>query len=453
MTVLSYAIPRWHDLKALIGLAVPVVTVQLGFMTMGLVDTIMVGHLSSQALAAVALGNLYVFSTCSFGMGVLLSLDPLVAQAVGSNDRQAVSLSIQRGLIVAFLLSIPTSLVLVPGESLLDLLGQPDSVIPISSSYVRICIASVIAFFFFVVLRQSLQAMERVWPIVVAMVGANLLNILLNWLLVFGKLGLPRMGAIGTAWATTASRWFLLVALLILAWKELVPILRRVEAAAFRLLPLLRMVRLGLPIGFHMLLEYLAFAVIGLLMGWLGTVDMAAHQVALNLAAFTYMVPLGVSAAAAVRVGHAVGADDQAGTQRAAFSSLLCGAVFMASSALVFLGLPHQLAAQFSNVTEVCALAATLIPIAGFFQVFDGLQVVAAGVLRGLGDTRTPMVVGLIGFWLIGLPTSIGLGFGLDWGATGLWWGFVAGLGAVAVFLLLRVAVLLRRRITRVAID
>jgi MATE family multidrug resistance protein len=453
MTVLSYAIPRWHDLRALIGLAVPVVTVQLGFMTMGLVDTIMVGHLSSQALAAVALGNIFVFSTCSLGMGVLLALDPLVAQAVGSNDRHAISMSVQRGLIVAFLLSIPTSLVLLPGESLFDLLGQPDSVVPISSGYARICIPSVIAFFFFVVLRQSLQAMERVWPIVVAMVGANLVNVLLNWLLVFGKLGLPRMGAIGSAWATTASRWFLLISLLMLAWQELVPILQRFDRGAFRLQPLLRMVRLGLPIGFHMLLEYLAFAVIGLLMGWLGTVDMAAHQVALNLAAFTYMVPLGVSAAAAVRVGQAVGADDQAGTQRAAFASLLCGAAFMATSALVFLGLPYQLAARFTNIGEVCALAATLIPIAGFFQVFDGLQVVAAGVLRGLGDTRAPLVVGLIGFWLIGLPTSLGLGFGLEWGATGLWWGFVAGLGAVAVFLLLRVGVLLRRRIARVVIE
>jgi MATE family multidrug resistance protein len=453
MTALSYAIPRWDDLRALISLAVPVVTVQLGFMTMGLIDTIMVGHLSSQALAAVALGNIYVVSTCSLGMGVLLSLDPLVAQAVGGRDQRAVSRAVYRGLIIAFLLSIPTSLVLVPGEALLGLLGQPDSVVPISSGYARICIPSVTAFFFFVVLRQSLQAMERVWPIVVAMVGANLVNVLLNWLLVFGKLGLPRMGAIGSAWATTASRWFLLIALLTLAWKELIPILQRFEQAAVQLQPMLRMIRLGMPIGFHMLLEYLAFAVIGLLMGWLGTIDMAAHQVALNLAAFTYMVPLGVSAAAAVRVGHAVGAGDQSGMQRAAFASLLCGAAFMVSAALVFLGLPQQLAAQFTNIAEVCALAATLIPIAGFFQVFDGLQVVAAGVLRGLGDTRAPLVVGLIGFWLVGLPTSLGLGFGLEWGARGLWWGFVAGLGAVAAFLLLRVGVLLRRRITRVVID
>jgi MATE family multidrug resistance protein len=453
MTLMRYAVPRWVDMRALISLAVPVVTVQLGLMMMGVVDTIMVGHLSARALAAVALGSTYVIATSSFGMGALMALDPLVAQAVGSGDTRAVIRALQRGLIMALLLAIPTTLVLVPGRLLLTWLGQPAEIIPIAAGYAHICIPSVFAYFLFIALRQSLQAMEQVRPIVLVIIAANLVNVLLNWLLVFGKLGFPSLGALGSAWATTASRWLMAAGLVLAARNQLVPLLRRLDPDVLLLRPLWRMIRIGAPIGGHFLLEFMAFAVIALLMGWLGTLEMAAHQVALHLAALTYMVPLGVSAAAAVRVGHAVGRDDQAGIQRSALASLLCGTAFMTITAVLFLSLPGLLAALFTSAVELRLLAAALIPIAGFFQVFDGLQVVAAGILRGLGDTHTPMVVGLLGFWLIGFPVSYGLGFGLEWGATGLWWGLVAGLGSVALFLVLQVAIKLRRRHRRITID
>jgi MATE family multidrug resistance protein len=220
-----------------------------------------------------------------------------------------------------------------------------------------------------------------------------------------------------------------------------------------QLLPIKRMVMLGAPVGIQQQLEFGAFAVIALLMGWLGTTSMASHQVAINLAAFTFMVPLGISASAAVLVGHAVGRGDARGARRSAVAALASGGGVMCVSAAVFLTLPAALAHLYTSDPAVISLSAVLIPIAGIFQVFDGLQVVAAGVLRGVGDTRAPMVVNLLGFWLIGMPVSLYLGFRADAGPVGLWWGLVAGLAAVAVFLLVRVRVRLGRELRRVVID
>jgi MATE family multidrug resistance protein len=227
----------------------------------------------------------------------------------------------------------------------------------------------------------------------------------------------------------------------------------RTDPEVFRLAPLVRTLGLGTPIGIQFQLEFAAFGVIAVLMGVMGTVEMAAHQVAINLASLTFMVPLGVSAAAAVRVGNAVGRTDGGAARRAASAALACGAGFMAVTALLFLALPSQLAGAYTSESHVLSLAATLIPIAGVFQVFDGLQVVSSGVLRGLGDTRTPMIVNLLGFWLVGVPISLGLAFVLDRGPTGLWWGFVFGLGAVAVLLLARIASRLSRPVARFLVD
>jgi MATE family multidrug resistance protein len=196
-----------------------------------------------------------------------------------------------------------------------------------------------------------------------------------------------------------------------------------------------------------------AFAVIALLMGGLGVVQMAAHQVTINLASLTFMVPLGVSSAAAVHVGRAIGAGDEVGARRAAAAGLLIGAGFMSLMAALFIGLPRLLATAYTPVEDVVVLAAVLIPIAGCFQIFDGLQVVSAGVLRGAGDTRAPLLVNIVGFWCIGLPTSLVFAFRLGYGPQGLWWGLVVGLGSVAVFLLTRVAWKFRGHIARVEVE
>ena len=220
-----------------------------------------------------------------------------------------------------------------------------------------------------------------------------------------------------------------------------------------RLAPLGRMLRLGIPIGSQHVLEFGAFALVALMMGWLGIREIAGHQIAINLAALTFMVPLGVGDAASVLVGRGVGRGSASESRGAARAALACGVVFMSLTGIAFLTLPNALSRLYTTNAQVIAVAATLIPIAGVFQIFDGLQVVASGILRGLGDTRAPMLANLLGYWTLGIPLSIYLGFIAGWGPSGLWWGLVLGLMVVACTLLLRVRRRLARQQRRVVID
>lgn len=439
--------------RALLAIALPVVAVQVGMMTMGVVDTLMMGHVSAEALAGVALGNLYVFTLLVVGMGTLMALDPLVAQAVGAGDHHAVTRSIQRGLVLAFGLGLVLMAFMMPAGWVLRAFRQPITVIPDAALYCHISVAGLVPFLVFVVLRQSLQAIGRMSAIVVTIVVGNVINAAANWVLIYGNLGAPKLGVAGAAIATVIGRWSMLIVLAMLAWRTLRPYMARFEPHTFAAAPLRRMLALGLPIGLQQFLEVSAFAGVGLLMGTFGAVQVASHQIALNLAALTFMVPLGVSAAAAVRVGNAVGAGDAPRSRKAARLSYYLGAGFMTFTAGIFLAFPRPLADLFTDDPALIELAALLLPIAGVFQIFDGLQAVGAGVLRGLGDTRVPLVAMLSGYWLIGLPVSLFLGFRTILGPQGLWWGFVAGLASVSVFLLWRVVILFRRGVSRVVID
>lgn len=456
-TLTGRLLPRSVELRAMLRLAVPVVLVQVGMMLMGVVDTVMVGHLaagdSSLGLASVALGHLYFFGIGVFGMGTLMVLDPVVAQAVGAGDDMAVARGIQRGLLLALVLAVPSVAVLLVAGPVLGLAHQPAEVVPLAAAYTVRLAPGVLPFFVFIVFRQSLQSLRRTGAILVSILIANLVNAALNWLLIFGHGPFPTMGVLGSAWATTASRWLLAGVLMALAWSELRPHLARRLPEVWHLEPLGRMLRLGLPIGFQYVLEFGAFAFVALMMGWLGTRQMAGHQVAINLASLTFMVPLGVGDAASVLVGHAVGRSDPAGARSMARAALICGASFMSTTALLFLTAPQFLAGLYTGDASVIAVAALLIPLAGVFQVFDGLQVVAGGILRGLGETRVAMLVNVLGYWLLGLPVSYLLGFRAGMGPVGLWWGLVLGLGVVASVLLVRVRIALSRQQRRVVID
>jgi MATE family multidrug resistance protein len=434
-------------------LALPVAAVQLGIMGLGVTDTIMVGRVSPVALAAAALGNLYFFIAGIFGQGTLMALDPVISQAVGANDDEAISRALQRGILVALMLTLVTCTTFLPVTWVLRLLRQPAEVVPDAALYVRIAIPGVFPFYAFVVFRQSLQAMHRVAPVLWTVLIANLLNAALNWVFIYGHLGSAPLGVAGSSLATSISRWVMAVLLLALAGPQVYSRLRawRPESGALR--PLMRMLRIGLPIGTQYLLEYGAFAAAALLMGVLGTTQMAAHQIAINLASFTFMVPLGVSTATAVLVGHAIGAGDESRARRSAIAGMACGTAFMCLSALLFLLFPALFARAYTADGVVIALAAALIPIAGVFQVFDGIQAVAAGVLRGIGDTHAPAIINVVGFWLIGLPVSWVLAFRRGGGAIGLWWGIVVGLAAVAIILLWRVRVRLGRTMSRVVVE
>jgi MATE family multidrug resistance protein len=257
---------------------------------------------------------------------------------------------------------------------------------------------------------------------------------------------------VGAGIATTCARWFMVLLVLTLAWRDLRPRLAW-RRDTLHLAPMLRMLRIGLPIGLQVELEYGVFATVGLMMGHVGPVAAGAHQIALNLSSLTFMVPLGVSSAGSVLVGRAVGAGDATAARRAGIAALVTGAGFMTISAALFLLVPRALALAYTPDPAVVALAASLIPIAGFFQVFDGLQVVSAGVLRGAGDTRAPLIANVLGFWLVGMPVSLWLGFRTGLGVVGLWWGFVAGLAAVAAFLVFRVRALLSSAVARISVE
>ena len=445
--------PRLDDVRALVRLAVPIVTVQVGLMLMAVVDTMVVGHVSARELAASSLGNLYFYGVGGFGMGIVWAIDPVVSQALGAQDKEAAALGIQRGLVVAEIVGLLLTLLCLPAGAVFTALRQPAGVVPRAAAFVHVSAASVAALLVFVGLRQGLQAMKQTRAIVGTIVAGNVLNLGLNLVFVFGRFGLPAMGAVGAAWSSVLSRYAMIAILLVSARRELAPVLRPWRPAALARGPLLRTVALGLPIGMQISVEFLTFAAISVFAGWFGADAIGGHQVALNLSSLTFMVPMGVGSAASVLVGRSIGAGDGLQARRFAAAALGCGAGFMALSAIVLRAIPGLFAHAYTSVPGVVAVAAALIPIAGVFQVFDGVQVVSAGVLRGAGDTRASLLAMLLGFWLVGTPVSLWLGFRAGLGIVGLWWGFVAGLAAVALFLVGRVSVLLSRPVARVHVD
>jgi MATE family multidrug resistance protein len=437
----------------MMALALPIVLSQVGLMAGGVVHSIMTGHVSAAALAGASLGNLTVMSASGVGWGVLMALDPVIAQAVGARDERALALGMQHGLVLAVLAAAVTTLVLLPARSLLILLGQPADVVPLAADYVRVSLLGILPFFVFIGLRQSLQAQRRMGAIVVTIVLANLASALLGWMFIFGHLGAPAMGAKGAAIAATLTRWLMAITLIATGWRDLAPRLTRWSRSAFGVRALARMVAIGAPIGGQLALEIGVFGLISVIMGRIGTTALAGHQVAITIASLTYMVPLGISGAAAALVGDAVGAGDAERARRSAVIALASGAGFMLLSGITLATLPRALATLYTDQPQVSALAARLIVIAAVFQVFDGLQVVAMGVLRGTGDTRVPMLANLVGYWGIGLPLSLWLAFRRGWGPAGMWWGMAVALLTVAAFLVTRVRYRMAGPLARVRIE
>ena len=436
----------------MLGLAAPVVVVQVGLQLMGFVDTLMVGRVSAVALGGVALGNFYFYNIAIVGMGTLMAIDPVVSQAIGAGDMAGARRGIQRGVLLALAVSVAVGAAFAASGAAFGLLEQPASVVPLATDFVRYSIAGLPPFFAFIVLRQSLQAMLSVRPVLWAMLVGNVVNVFANWVLIFGHLGAPPLGIAGSAWSTVMARWVMFVTLLVVAWPQLRPHLRGSWRGALEVGPLWRTLRLGLPIGLQWFFEAGAFAMATLMFGWLGTVPLAGHEVALSLASLTFMVPVGFSSAAAALVGQAVGRGDMPSARRYAVGAWVLGVGFMACSGLAMMSAPATIARWFTNDPAVVATAATLIAIAGVFQVFDGTQAVGSGLARGTGDTKVPMLLHLFGFWAIGVPLSAYLGFRTSLAGPGIWWGLTTGLIIAAVLQAARVHRRLRSDIARVVI-
>jgi MATE family multidrug resistance protein len=429
-----------RELAALTRLAIPVVLSELGWMAQGVVDTIMVGRLGPAAIGAVALGNAIFYTPSLFGIGLLLGLDTLVAQAYGRKDYDDCHRWLAQGIYLAMIVTPPLMVLVFAASFGFSPFGINASVAVPAAAYTRVLIWSLLPLLIYAACRRYLQGVGQVSVITATYVLANLLNWAGNWLLITGHWGFPAMGVRGSALSTVVARISMALALLGFAWRyersRGHPLFAHWAAPKFA--QLRHLVRLGLPAAGQIIMEVGAWNTATLSAGWLTPIALATHQIALNYASITYMVPLGVSAAAAVSVGHAVGAGDLPRARRAGWLSLCLGTGFMILAGIVLLVIPRPLIELFTHDPEVLAVGPSLLGIAAAFQIFDGIQTVATGSLRGLGETRTPMVANFIGYWILGLPLGFVLCFVFRWGIYGTWIGLTLALVIISIILLRR---------------
>jgi multidrug resistance protein, MATE family len=434
------------ELSATLRLAGPLALASAGQQFLSLTDTVVAGHLSAEALAAVGLGGSIYFGATVLGLGILMGLDPLASQAFGRGDPGAARRHLSEAVRLAIALAIP-GLLLMGGAArpVMDLIGVEAATQAGTLDYLRGRGPSIFPLLMSVALQSYLQAAQRPRAVLLATLGANLTNIPLDLVLGFGDeglgmLGLPAMGlgvGYGVAGLGAASTAVQTVRCAVLGW-AVHRLARPPGTGGPRWEGVRALLRVGLPVGFHFLAEAGAFVGVTILAGALGTIPLAGHQVALNLASFTFTVCLGISAATAVRVGRAVGRGDAVGMRRAGFLGAALGVGFMCCSATVFALTARPLASLVSEDLAVVEAAIPLLWVAAAFQVFDGLQVVGAGALRGASDTRAGMVLGIIGHWVIGMPLGAVLAFGFAWGVVGLWVGLTGGLMVASVGMILR---------------
>ena len=427
-----------RELGSLLALAIPVILSELGWITMGIVDTIMVGRLGPGAIGAVGIASASYYAPALFGIGILLGLYTVVSQAWGRRDFDVCHQWLAQGV---YLVAAYTPIAMA-GIACVPLFFHPMGINPAvaedAAVYLRILNLGTLPLLIYAAFRRYLQGVGRVRPVTFTLISANLINWGGNWALIYGHLGLPAMGLKGSAVSTCLSRVYMAAVLVFFAWQHE----RRRGHPLFAHWPaphwqqLRALIALGAPAAGQIVMEVGAFGVATLMAGRLTANALAAHQIVLNCASATYMVPLGMSAAAAVAVGHAIGAGDLERARRAGWLALACGASFMALAACGFLLLPHLLLHIYTYDATVVTLGTRLLVLAAAFQVFDGIQTVATGALRGAGETRQPMLVNLGGYWLFGLPLGYVLCFHGNRGIFGIWIGLTISLIVIAVYLL-----------------
>jgi multidrug resistance protein, MATE family len=433
--------PMRADFVLTLRLALPLIIAEVGWMSMGIVDTVMVGRLpdSAVAIGATGLGQSLYHSIAIFGGGLLLGLDTFVSQAYGRKDLNDARLSLVNGLFLALVLTPILMLTVSFWPPLMQRFGISAELVEPMRPFLRALNWGTLPLLTYFALRRYLQAENVVFPIMFALISANVVNAVGDWALIYGHLGLPAMGITGSGWSTCVARIYMAGVLVVtLLWVESKRSLPRwAGVVRIDLRRIAALLKLGTPAAAQILLEIGAFAAATALIARLGPVPLSGHEIALNCAALSFMVPLGISSAAAVRVGQQLGRGDPEGARRAGWSAIILGVGFMACSGLVFVSIPTWIARLFSPDPIVIRTGARLLLVAAAFQLFDGLQTVATGALRGSGDTKTPMLANFVAYWLIGLPVGYLLCFKLGWGAVGVWIGLCGGLMMIGSALLL----------------
>ncbi len=420
----------------LMQLSLPIVGAQLATMMMGFVDTVMLGRYSTDAMAAAVTANAIVFSTIIFANGILWGIDPLIAQSHGAGQGDRAGLAAQRGVVLALLLSIPVAGFWMFMGDIFLWTGQAPELAPLAQDYANAVIPSIPFFLLLSVQRSFLQGREIVRPALYITLMANVINVFANYGLIFGNFGLPELGMFGAGLATTTTRVFSVVVLMawIVGFRLHVGAWSGWSREAIDLGSLRKILAIGFPIAIQTSTEMWAFNAATLLAGTLGALSAASHGVVLSLASISFMAALGVAIGTTTRVGNLIGAGYPTHAQRAAQIAMGMGAGVMTISALGFVVFRFGLPRLYTPDIEVIALAASILPIAAAFQIFDGIQAVGCGVLRGMGQTRPAAVFNLIGYWILGLP--LGYFFGIRQGSlAGLWWSLAFGLAVVALLL------------------
>jgi multidrug resistance protein, MATE family len=428
--------PVLAESRTLLRTAGPIVLSQIGAVGLTTMDTVMVGPLGARALAVVGLSSALHWALLVVTSGTLFGMAPMVSQAFGAGRREACRRLLVQGLWLAILLAAPMVVLNWFGHWIALTLGQDPAIAESVGGYMRTLAWGVPAFLMFIAFRQYLEGMSMTKPAMVITLlglGANFVG---NAVLIYGAGGLlAPMGVIGCAWATTVVRWLMLSAMAV--WVVTRAELNPFRGASLAVAPavLRHIVRIGGPAGVQFALEVGFFAFAGVMMGWYGPIELGTHQVALNMAATTFMVPLGISLAGSIRVGQRIGARDVAGTRRAVLLTYVFASTAMAAFALLFLTIPERLLRLYTQDPAVVELGVALLFFAALFQILDGAQVAGVGVLRGAADTRVPMLIAAAAYWLVGAPAAYLLGFRSPLGPSGVWAGMVLGLVVASVLL------------------
>ncbi len=425
----------FHESKLTLRLAFPLMIGQLSQMLLGVADTVMVGHLGVTDLAALTFANAMFHVPFVFGMGLLTGIAVMTSNSRGANDAPRARGSCRHGVYLATVLGLVLFTISWLISMHLEWFGQPAAVTARTPVFFRIVMASVVPGLVAIALKNHSDALNRPWPAFWIFLGGVVLNIFLNWVLIHGRFGAPVLGFEGAAWATLISRVAILVAMAV--WLLNSETLREWMPYRWFRKPdfpdVKSLLAVGFPASVHMLCEVSAFSAAGLIIGKFGQDAMAAHQIALTMAATAFMIPLGLSMALTVRIGEANGAGETGRLRQIAASGWTLATGYSVASAVLFMGAGTWLSSLFISEPGVISLAASLLVIVGFFQIFDSLQVGSAGMLRGLEDARVPALMGFAAYWLVGLPVGAGLAFGFGMGPKGVWWGLAAGLAVASV--------------------
>jgi MATE family multidrug resistance protein len=429
-----------EHIKHTLELAYPVVVGQLGIIMMGVVDSLMVGKLGATPLAAASLGNGITILIFIVGIGVSMAVTPLVAIAVGAKRFEDCGVYFRQSLLVNLILAVLIMLVVLFGSELLSYFNQPKDVQLQASSYMKILGYSAIPLMLFQTYKQFIEGLSVMRPAMFIAILANLINAFANWILIYGNFGMPALGLDGAGWATFASRIFMSLALMGFVMNN--RFFKQYDVSfhfkSINIPVIKKILSLGLPSGFQYFFEVGAFSFAVVMVGWLGTKQLAAHQIAINLASISFMAVLGISAAGAIRVGNEVGKKDIYETRKAGFTASLLGASVMSFSGLIFIIFRDFLPLLYVSDQVVISYASTLLVIAALFQLSDGIQAVGIGILRGLTDVKIPTAITFIAYWIVGLPVGYLLGFTFKLNVQGVWIGLLLGLTTSAILLTLR---------------